>query len=281
LNDVFNAVNITKRFENVYEINEFNAVKMWLLEGQDKCLLIDTGVGLTDLPATVAQITDKPVIVVNSHIHIDHIGGNGQFPEVLCGLFDEPFAHIPLGDREKQIITDYFSAVRKTGVPFQDWDASPAKRVIALKEGDIVSLGGLDIEVYEIPGHALGCISLLDRKHRLMFTGDSIFTTTVGINNDPTASLAVPGTTVSVYRNSLKKLATLKDADDFLVPSHADPGEPDFLEPGILDIFIAGIEKILSAGRSTNAVEAPNVVLERIAQVKFEVGGLVYDPSRL
>lgn len=59
-------------------MEEFSAVKMFLLEGNDKCLLIDTGVGLTDLPAMIKQITDKPVVVVNSHFHIDHIGENGQ-----------------------------------------------------------------------------------------------------------------------------------------------------------------------------------------------------------
>lgn len=274
----YKVIEIIQQMDGVFEIEEFKAVKMWLLVGDDKCLLIDTGVGLTDLPAVIAGITDKPVVVVNSHIHIDHIGGNGQFPEVLCGRFDEPFAHVPLGDSEKQIIIDYFSEVRKTGIMFSDWDASPARRVIALKEGDVISLGGLDVEVYEIPGHTLGCIALLDRKHRLLFSGDSLFTTMVNITNDQTAPLSVPSTAVSVYLDSLKKLAALKDAYDYLVPSHADPGEPDFLTPGILDKYIAGVEKILSAGSTRRETNTAN---EKNAQVKFEIGGLAYDPNRL
>jgi hydroxyacylglutathione hydrolase len=280
----FQDFKTTKRMGGVYEIEEFSSVKMWLVEGDDKCLLIDTGLGLTDLPAMIAGITDKPAVVVNTHIHIDHIGGNGQFPEVMCGRFDEPFAHVPLGDPEKQIIFDYFSEAKATGVRFQDWDASPAKRVIALKEGDVISLGGLDIEVCEIPGHTIGSIALLDRKHRVIFTGDSIFTgngifnATVGITNGPSAPLSVPSATVSVYLDSLKKLASLKDAYDYIAPSHADPDEPDFLEPGVVDIYIKGIEKILSAEPAANPSNAPD---EKVKSVKFEVGGVTYDPNRL
>jgi hypothetical protein len=66
----------------------------------------------------------------------------------MCGRFDEPYAHIPLGDADKQLIIDFFSAVSKAGVTLDGWDANPAKRVIALKEGDIISLGGLDIDIY-------------------------------------------------------------------------------------------------------------------------------------
>jgi glyoxylase-like metal-dependent hydrolase (beta-lactamase superfamily II) len=71
----YDAIKTTKMMDGVYEMKEFNSVTLWLLEGNDKCLLIDTGMGLADLPATIRGITGKPVAVVNSHIHIDHIGG--------------------------------------------------------------------------------------------------------------------------------------------------------------------------------------------------------------
>jgi glyoxylase-like metal-dependent hydrolase (beta-lactamase superfamily II) len=273
----YNAIKVTKMMDGVYEMKEFDSVTLWLIEGDDKCLLIDTGMGLTDLPATIAGITDKPAVVVNSHIHIDHVGGNGQFPEVMCGRFDEPYAHIPLSDADKQLIIDVFKEVSRAGVTLEGWDARPAKRVIALKEGDIISLGGVDIEVYEIPGHSLGSIALLDRKHRLIFTGDTIFTTMVGLTSDHTAPLSVASTTLSVYLDSLKKLAALKDHYDYIVPSHADPGEPNFLEQSIVDTYIEGIENILS-GESTGHKKTSD---EKVVRVKFEVGGLAYNPNRL
>ncbi len=273
----YNGITITKARERVYAMTELSSVTMWLIEGDDRCLLIDTGMGLTDLHATIAEITDKPIVVVNSHIHIDHIGGNGQFPEVMCGRFDEPYAHIPLGDADKQLMIDFFTGVSRAGVTLEGWDASPAKRVIALKEGDIISLGGLDIEVYEIPGHSLGSIALLDRKHCLIFTGDTIFTTIVGVASDHTAPLSVASTTLSVYLDTLKKLFALKADYDYLVPSHIPPGAPYFLEPRIVDIYIDGVENILS-GEFTGKQETSD---GKTVRVTFEIGGLTYNPNRL
>ena len=65
----------------------------------------------------------------------------------------------------------------------------------------------------------------------------------VGITSDPTYGSAVEFsffTTLSVYRNLLKKLATLRDHYDVLVPSHAAPDEPTFLDPRIVDVYIEG-----------------------------------------
>jgi len=224
----YNAIKITKMMDGVYEMNEFDSVTLWVIEGDDKCLLIDTGMGLTDLPTTIAGITDKPVVAVNSHIHIDRVGGNGQFPEVMCGRFDEPYAHIHLGDADKQLIIDFFKEVSMAGVTLQGWDASPAKRVIALKEGDIISLGGLDIEVYEIPGHSLGSIALLDRKHRLIFTGDTIFTTMVGITSDHSAPLRmVPGSQAleSTLATLRKRIQGFEAQRDLAASTGFLPGE--------------------------------------------------------
>jgi len=48
-----NALKVTKMMDGVYEMKEFDSVTLWLIEGDDKCLLIDTGMGLTDLPTTI------------------------------------------------------------------------------------------------------------------------------------------------------------------------------------------------------------------------------------
>ena len=55
---------------------------MYLLEGDEKALLLDTGYGTGTLRAFVENLTDKPVIVANTHYHPDHAGGNGEFEKV-------------------------------------------------------------------------------------------------------------------------------------------------------------------------------------------------------
>ena len=56
---------------------------MYLLEGEEKALLIDTGWGAGNLRTFVEKLTDKPVIVTNTHGHLDHSGGNGEWESVL------------------------------------------------------------------------------------------------------------------------------------------------------------------------------------------------------
>ena len=57
---------------------------MYLLEGSEKALLLDTGYGAGNLRAFVEQLTDKPVIVANTHYHPDHAGGNGEFEKGMA-----------------------------------------------------------------------------------------------------------------------------------------------------------------------------------------------------
>ena len=62
---------------------------LWAINEIDK-----TGFGLTDLKETISQLCGhKPLIVVNTHAHVDHNSGNNQFEEVYVGRYDEPFSH--------------------------------------------------------------------------------------------------------------------------------------------------------------------------------------------
>jgi glyoxylase-like metal-dependent hydrolase (beta-lactamase superfamily II) len=71
-----------------HEPRHYEATIVSLIEGRDTAVLIDTGCGIGDLGKAVAEVTDKPVIVVNRHTHSDHLGGNHQFEEIA--MFDHP-----------------------------------------------------------------------------------------------------------------------------------------------------------------------------------------------
>ncbi|MCJ7550582.1 MAG: MBL fold metallo-hydrolase, partial [Anaerolineae bacterium] len=68
--------------EDTWEIDEFDCASVFLLIGQDKAMLIDTGMGIGDLRGAVRKITDKPLVVVISHGHVDHTGNARQFEEI-------------------------------------------------------------------------------------------------------------------------------------------------------------------------------------------------------
>ena len=68
--------------KGTWEIDEFDIASMFLLEGEERAMLIDTGMGVGDLRGAVEMITDKPLVVVHTHGHIDHTGNARQFDEI-------------------------------------------------------------------------------------------------------------------------------------------------------------------------------------------------------
>lgn len=62
-----------------FHIQDLFSDYMYLVAGEEKAALIDTGMGFPGLRQLVERLTDKPVIVLNTHGHLDHIGGNDEF----------------------------------------------------------------------------------------------------------------------------------------------------------------------------------------------------------
>lgn len=70
---------VTRISESVWRIDDHGRDNIYLVEGSEKALLIDTGTGVGDLKGLAASLTDRPVLVVNTHAHPDHCAGNHQF----------------------------------------------------------------------------------------------------------------------------------------------------------------------------------------------------------
>jgi len=74
----------TKIRENIWHIEEENSVCCTLVKGSKLAILFDTGYGNRDLRSFVESNISTPYIVINSHGHPDHIGGNKSFDEVYA-----------------------------------------------------------------------------------------------------------------------------------------------------------------------------------------------------
>jgi hydroxyacylglutathione hydrolase len=143
--------------DDVYQIAlGLDSVCMYVLVGRDKALVVDTQT-LTEFEGKkivdyVKDVTQKPLIVVNTHPHGDHTAANAQFGEVYLSApgVEEIKAGAARGNRP---ITYTLKAV---------------------KEGDVFDLGDRQVEVIAIPAHSAGSIALLDRKAGYLFTGDEI-----------------------------------------------------------------------------------------------------------
>src|SRR5690242_2915013 len=67
----------------IYEPHQAEEVISYLIIGTKQALLFDTGMGIADIHKVVRQLTSRPVVVLNSHTHNDHVGGNSLFPFVF------------------------------------------------------------------------------------------------------------------------------------------------------------------------------------------------------
>ncbi len=175
---------------------------IWLVEGTDSALLIDTGLGLGDLRAEVEELTKLPCKVVNTHGHGDHSGGNYQFPHV--------YMHknaLPSAERSLEM-TEIFAAPEELDSIRQQMDDHKS-RLFFIKEGDVFDLGGRKLEVIETPGHTPGDITLFDRDHGLLFSGDCML-------KSMDVLLVVPqALSVACYAESMKKLTALDGVKGF------------------------------------------------------------------
>ena len=207
----------------IYESGQFEDVISFLVTGDERALLFDTGLGIGDMRRVVEQLTNLDIVVLNSHTHYDHIGGNHQFdtiygrntdytlaralgspPEAVAGFLNEGWVWKPLP--EDFVVEDYRSR--------------PFTISHFVDEGDVMDLGGRKLEILATPGHAPDSICLLDRENRLLLTGDSFYLAPLYTH--------LEGSDFLDYAFTAARLAGLADDIDAGLTSHnvpvVDPG---------------------------------------------------------
>ena len=148
----------------------------YLVEGKDYALLIDSIIGIGNLKAYCETLTTKPVRVVNTHAHSDHVGGNFHFDHCFLHHRDIAFFYNCVGLKKENVFEyaqnmapEEFRDQMVLDDNFADWD--PIK-IFPLYDGDEFDLGDRIIEVVEVGGHTAGSIALIDHKTRICYSGD-------------------------------------------------------------------------------------------------------------
>ena len=172
--------------DGAWYIQDAQGGVVYLVAGQERALLIDTGWGAGDLRAHVTTLTSLPLWVVNTHGHRDHTSGNGQFEEVYIHTADLPL----VGESTATLIPIY--------------------------DGYTFDLGGREVRAIGVPGHSPGSIGLLDEQSRVLYSGDSPRPGPIWLHLETSL-------TVQEFARSLKRLNTFADRFDVIAPSHGEP----------------------------------------------------------
>jgi hydroxyacylglutathione hydrolase len=172
--------------------------------GRTDVLVIDPGLQPDLILAFLEQQGLRPAAILNTHGHVDHIGGNealkAAYPEapLIIGTHDEPL----LSDPNTNLSALF-------GMPVV---SPPADRLVL--EGDALELAGIALEVREIPGHSPGHIVFVHRAAPVVvFGGDVLFRGGVGRTDLPGGSFA------QLVDGIHAKLFTLPD-DTIVYPGH-------------------------------------------------------------
>ncbi len=191
---------------NLYGIGEFGhleEVLSFLLVGEQQGILLDTGLGLYSIREQVEKITDRPIIVINSHAHFDHIGNNAEFETVMA--FDhiynrERAAHGASADYlQKWTTADMFWGKRPTPMP-DPYEILPYPYATYFKAGKQLAIPPFEIEILHTPGHSDDSISIFERNNGWLFAFDLLYDGPIYIESN--GGLAK-------YRQSLHKIAAL------------------------------------------------------------------------
>ena len=150
--DWFEVYEIAANLFVFHEPCHYEATIVNLIIGEQKAALIDTGCGIANLRQAVEEVTNKPVIVINTHTHLDHLGSNCQFDEIA--MFDHPLSHhvAEKGVSHKILQTEILAENLVTKPWPRGFDPSgvsiPSLRVSHwLRDGEQVNLGGKDLKV--------------------------------------------------------------------------------------------------------------------------------------
>jgi len=257
----FEVRKVAQDVHAILEPHHAEEVISYLILGQERAILLDTGMGIGDIHRLVSEMTDKPVTVVNSHYHWDHVADNHRFSRIAIHASE---AHLLQQDPLQETLQEAMRAENFWGpVPPHfdpaDYDIRPSRANQLLEDGEFLELGGRRLQVLHTPGHSPGSICLWSEEEGLLFTGDTVYAGPLYVQLENSDFLT--------YYESMKRLADLAPSLRLVLPGHN--WTP--LEPQILLEMADGFEQIAAGGASYRLMESQWGVLRRYEFMRFSV----------
>jgi glyoxylase-like metal-dependent hydrolase (beta-lactamase superfamily II) len=218
--------------------------KSFLVEGQERAVLIDTGTGVGDIGTLIRELTSLPVTVVTTHAHWDHVGGNRHFSTVLAPAASHAALSRGWSDARmaRALAPSELSGPLPDGTDPERSGIPPLEPNGTVGEGDRLDLGGRTLEVLETPGHCPDLIVLLDRANGILFGTDAVYA--AGLYAQSTES------DLPTYLATLRRLVALIPELRVVYSSH---GTVPFAPELIADMERAMVE--VMAGRMADRAE--------------------------
>ena len=174
-------------------VDELLRCNIWHIKGRDNDLLVDTGMGICCLKDEIEDLLGKPVIVVATHSHSDHVGSLHEFDTRVAhhceaaSLATPSRISLDTNDWPTEVINGFresgyalknerwITALPRVGFDIHTFRTPSAIPTRLVDEGDIIDLGDRSFQVFHLPGHSPGSIGLWEENTGTLFSGDAIY----------------------------------------------------------------------------------------------------------
>ena len=251
---------------------------VYLIEGEDRSCLIDTGVGIGSLRKLVETLTDRPVFVLLTHGHVDHAMGAPEFDEVYMNFADKDTFFSMRGIEGRKAYVQSKSPERFAFLTDEYFLAPGEPDFKDVKEGDVFDLGEITIEAFSACGHTPGSMAYLIREERTLITGDACNTLTYMFFDTCSP--------IAVYKKDMEKLldGTVGKFDRIYL-NHGVPGNQD---KDIISGVIDTAEDILKGNTDDMPLNfmgltgyIAKAILPDRRRVDGKVGNIVYNKDNV
>ena len=153
-----------------------NCSIVWDNDG--RCAVVDPGyidAERNDIVALIERKNLKPVCILLTHAHFDHIYGVADF----AGTYNVP---VYMNEKEQYTLehtNPYVCGLYGLNLPEVPETFTP------VRNGDVIEVGSLRFEVLETPGHSVGGVCYLEKNEGILFSGDTIFAGAIGRTDHP------------------------------------------------------------------------------------------------
>ncbi len=221
----------------ISEYKHWEETHCYLLCGQKSAILIDTGLGVSNIREMVDSLTKLPVMAVTTHVHWDHIGGHQYFDNIGVHEIEKEWLSvqfpIPLQTVKNSLSKPPCNFPEKFDIDaYQIFRGIPQR---ILHDGDCLDLGGRKIQVVHTPGHSPGHCCFYEQERKYLYSGDFIYKGCL--------YAFYPTTDPLLFYHSVKQLQKYKISR--VLPGHHQLDIP----VSLIDKIKVGFEQIESNGQ--------------------------------
>jgi len=189
-----------------FTFNPFQENTYILSDETKECLVIDPGCydsfEKDELERFITDQNLKPVKLLNTHCHIDHVLGN----KFVADKYKLP---LELNSKEVPLL----KAVKEYAPQYGIYCEPSPEAAVFLNEGDRVRFGNSELKVLFTPGHSPGSICFFNEKEKFIISGDVLFQMSIGRTD-------LPGGDYDTLIKSIREKLFVLDDDIKVYPGH-------------------------------------------------------------